>query len=106
MLVVAEKEVSCIITGGAGQVFFSVEKNQKTFTTLSRPSQAAPTPEFAKVFCFFSSEKKTFLNFLTAADERRVQDLSGAPIYAESHARNPERGVHLPPQGSKEGLLF
>jgi hypothetical protein len=29
--------------------------------TLSLSSQAAPTPEFAKVFCFFSSEKKTFL---------------------------------------------
>jgi hypothetical protein len=42
-------------------VFFSEEKNQKTFGTLSRLYQAAPTPEFAKVFCFFSSEKKTFL---------------------------------------------
>jgi len=28
---------------------------------LSRTLQAAQTPEFAKVFCFFSSEKKTFL---------------------------------------------
>jgi hypothetical protein len=28
---------------------------------LSRTMQAAPTPEFAKVFCFFSSEKKTLL---------------------------------------------
>jgi hypothetical protein len=28
---------------------------------LSRFSQAAQTPEFAKVFCFFSSEKKAFL---------------------------------------------
>jgi len=27
---------------------------------LSFPSQAAQTPEFAKVFCFFSSEKKAF----------------------------------------------
>jgi hypothetical protein len=26
---------------------------------LSRPSQAAQTPEIAKVFCFFSSEKVT-----------------------------------------------
>jgi hypothetical protein len=30
--------------------FFSEEKNQKTFSVLSRPSQAAQTPEFAKVF--------------------------------------------------------
>jgi hypothetical protein len=44
-------------------MFFSEEKNQKTFATLSRHSQAAQTPEFAKVFCFFSSEKKTFLLF-------------------------------------------
>jgi hypothetical protein len=28
---------------------------------LALPSQAAQTPEFAKVFCFFSSEKKAFL---------------------------------------------
>ena len=28
---------------------------------LSRIVPAAPTPAFAKVFCFFSSEKKTFL---------------------------------------------
>jgi len=42
-------------------VFFSEEKNQKTLRVLSRTLQAAPTPEFAKVFCFFSSEKKTFL---------------------------------------------
>jgi hypothetical protein len=28
---------------------------------LSRPVQAAQTPEFAKVFCFFSSEKKALL---------------------------------------------
>jgi hypothetical protein len=42
-------------------MFFSEEKNQKTFVGLSRPFQAAPTTKFAKVFCFFSSEKKTFL---------------------------------------------
>ena len=28
---------------------------------LSRTMQAAPTPAFAKVFCFFSSEKKALL---------------------------------------------
>jgi hypothetical protein len=30
--------------------FFSEEKNQTTFLALSRPSQAAQTPEIAKVF--------------------------------------------------------
>jgi hypothetical protein len=30
---------------------------------LSLPSQVAQTPELTKVFCFFSSEKKTFLTF-------------------------------------------
>jgi hypothetical protein len=46
---------------GRRKAFFSEEKNQKTFATLSRPSPAAQTPELAKVFCFFSSEKKSFL---------------------------------------------
>jgi hypothetical protein len=32
---------------------------------LSRTSQAAPTPKFSKVFCFFSSEKKTLLSYHT-----------------------------------------
>jgi ABC-type amino acid transport substrate-binding protein/mono/diheme cytochrome c family protein len=44
-------------------VFFSEEKNQKTFSMLSRTFQAAHTAAVAKVFCFFSSEKKTFLAF-------------------------------------------
>jgi hypothetical protein len=43
---------------GKRNVFFSEEKKQKTFVMLSRSYQAAQTPEFAKVFCFFSSEKK------------------------------------------------
>jgi hypothetical protein len=51
---------------GRKEVFFSEEKNQKTFATLSRSSQAAPTPEWAKVFCFFSSEKKTFSSLFHA----------------------------------------
>ncbi len=45
------------------KTFLSEEKNQKAFVTLSRPSQAAQTPEFAKVFYFFSTEKKTFLPY-------------------------------------------
>jgi hypothetical protein len=31
------------------------------YLMLSLASQAAQTPEFAKVFCFLSSEKNTFL---------------------------------------------
>jgi len=31
------------------------------YVMLARTLQAAQTPEFAKVFCFFSSEKKAFL---------------------------------------------
>jgi hypothetical protein len=31
------------------------------YLMLRRTLQAAQTPEFAKVFCFFSSEKKAFL---------------------------------------------
>jgi hypothetical protein len=55
-------------------MFFSEEKNQKTFSwavadlsfrapppAIPARMQAAQTPEFAKVFCFFSSEKKAFL---------------------------------------------
>ena len=41
--------------------FFSEEKNQKTFASASRFYPAEPTPQLAKVFCFFSSEKKIFL---------------------------------------------
>jgi len=48
---------------GRRKVFFSEEKNQKTFSVLSRTLQAAHTPEFAKVYCFFSSEKKAFLSY-------------------------------------------
>ena len=34
------------------------------YLTLSRTFQAAQIPEKSKVFCFFSSEKKTFLPYL------------------------------------------
>ncbi len=37
---------------------------------LPRRSQAAQTPEFAKVFCFFSSEKKSFLPMPTLTANR------------------------------------
>jgi hypothetical protein len=46
--------------------FFSEEKKQKTFVPASAPKYRAMTlgmgsGEEIKVFCFFSSEKKTFL---------------------------------------------
>jgi hypothetical protein len=44
-----------------GRSSFLKKRTKRLLRVLSRPSQAAPTPEFAKVFCFFSSEKKTFL---------------------------------------------
>jgi hypothetical protein len=43
------------------EVFFSEEKNQKTFTSAVADHAGARGSEFAQVFCFFSSEKKTFL---------------------------------------------
>jgi hypothetical protein len=42
-----------------GRRSFLKKRTKRLFLVLSRFSQAAPTPEFAKVFCFFSSEKKT-----------------------------------------------
>jgi hypothetical protein len=48
------------------RLFFSEEKNQKTYTIPPLPSYPAmagkhPRRAEAKVFCFFSSEKKIFL---------------------------------------------
>jgi hypothetical protein len=54
---------------------------------LSLPSQAAQTPEFAKVFCFFSSEKKTLL------PEWRQMNVAFR-ISPGITRINPERGVH------------
>ncbi len=48
-------------------MFFSEEKNQKTFTSGARgqvqamATQCEAAEKYIKVFCFFSSEKKTFL---------------------------------------------
>jgi hypothetical protein len=47
-------------------MFFSVEKNQKTFISGARgkiPAMASQRRSggIIKVFCFFSTEKKTFL---------------------------------------------
>jgi hypothetical protein len=41
--------------------------NEDFYLMLSRTFQAAQTPEIAKVFCFFSSERKTFLTFCALA---------------------------------------
>jgi hypothetical protein len=41
-------------------MFFFEKKNQKTFATW-RTWPGERVPEMTKVFCFFSSEKKTFL---------------------------------------------
>jgi hypothetical protein len=60
-------------------MFFSEEKNQKTFTSGARgkmPAMASimGVQEGIKVFCFFSSEKKTLLQLfdLTAVPPRRA----------------------------------
>jgi hypothetical protein len=45
-----------------GKVFFSEEKKQKTFRSLSRFSPAAYAKE-TKVFWFFFSKKNCFLSF-------------------------------------------
>jgi hypothetical protein len=45
--------------GKEGRVFFFEKKNQKTFTHGARASRLR-RDSGAKVFCFFSSEKKTF----------------------------------------------
>jgi hypothetical protein len=41
-------------------VFFFEKKNQKTFATVPRSCRHLRA-QLAKVFCFFSSEEKTFL---------------------------------------------
>jgi hypothetical protein len=45
---------------------FLKKRTKRLLRVLSRTSQAAPTPEREKVFCFFSSEKKTFLTSVAA----------------------------------------
>jgi hypothetical protein len=47
---------------------------------LQQAFQAAQTPEFAKVFCFFSSEKKAFLAFLPCSGRcRRPGEIDAQP---------------------------
>jgi hypothetical protein len=43
---------------GIGRLFFFEKKNQKTFA-IWRAGPGERTHQIAKVFCFFSSEKKT-----------------------------------------------
>jgi hypothetical protein len=56
------------VPGGAnqekGKSSFLKKRSKRLFLMLSRTLQAAQTPEFAKVSCYFSSEKKTFLLLL------------------------------------------
>jgi hypothetical protein len=42
-------------------MFFSEEKNQKTFASLAHAAGKSRDSD-PKVFCFFSLEKKTFLH--------------------------------------------
>jgi hypothetical protein len=46
-----------------GRSSFLKKRSKRLLQVLSRPSQAAPTPEFAKVYWFFSTEKNAFLPF-------------------------------------------
>jgi hypothetical protein len=46
--------------GREGKRFFFEKKNQKTFDCCTRLAGESATA-LTKVFCFFSSEKKTFL---------------------------------------------
>jgi hypothetical protein len=65
------------VGGGSAQlkqdrIFFSEEKKQKTFMSFAvrrsgtwpaKSTQPGPTTKDSKVFCFFSSEKKTLPSF-------------------------------------------
>jgi CRISPR/Cas system endoribonuclease Cas6 (RAMP superfamily) len=54
---------------GKASMFFSEEKNQKTFVFFAyRYERQVPCSgsRVIKVFCFFSSEKKSFLQWLVA----------------------------------------
>ena len=53
-----------------GRCSFLKKRTKRLLRVLSRTSQAAPTPEVARVFCFFSPEKKTF-PFRTQLDLRQ-----------------------------------
>ena len=64
------------------KVFFSEEKN---FCYASPTLQAAPGSEFAKVFCFFSSEKKTLLPSLWRQMNTAFR-ISAAHIRIKHHA--------------------
>jgi hypothetical protein len=57
--------------GVIGRLFFFEKKNQKTFDYGTRLSGYG-RDSGAKVFCFFSSEKKTFLPLPCPAHQRRL----------------------------------
>jgi hypothetical protein len=57
-------------------VFFFERKNQKTFG-LWHTWPGERTRQRAKVFCFFSSEKKTFLKSYRKPNSKRLAGWSG-----------------------------
>jgi hypothetical protein len=61
-MVALQGVVAIADTGAAYKesIFFFEKKNQKTFATW-RTWPGWRVPKLTKVFCFFSSEKKTFL---------------------------------------------
>jgi hypothetical protein len=46
------------------KTFFFEKNKQKTFATLASVYQEGPKPKLIKVFCFFSSEKKSLFCLL------------------------------------------
>jgi hypothetical protein len=65
------------------KLFFSEEKNQKTFASSPLPRSGGilpPAPEI-KVFCFFSSEKKTLLHYIDPALSLLGQALGERPCF-------------------------
>jgi hypothetical protein len=52
------------------KMFFFEKKNQKTFDTCARAHRLR-RDSGAKVFCFFSSEKKAFLPYAAALEAGR-----------------------------------
>jgi hypothetical protein len=48
--------------GGQERRSFLKKRTKRLLLMLSRTMQAAPTPELAKLACFFSAEKKSSLS--------------------------------------------
>jgi hypothetical protein len=70
-------------------MFFFEKKNQKTFG-LWRAAPGEHPRQKAKVFCFFSSEKKAFLSSFTAAvhsDQTETDSSGNAAVFEKSLPR-------------------